>query len=153
MASASATTLARLSLLRVEPPGVRPPGHWMNERVADAEQYRPLEPLVWSLAMAGPRPELLAEIAGTAAYRALKNPADEGLALGGAMRSAAQRLRRETVSLRTVCTWPGMDVERASRLLNALYLQSALLVTRAHPAAHDNKPGGWLDRLRWNKRS
>lgn len=153
MAGASATTLARLSLLRVEPPGVRPPGHWMHERVAEAEHYRPLEPLAWSLAMAGPRAELLAEIAGTAAYRALKNPADEGLALGGAMRSAAQRLRRETVSLRTVCAWPGMDVERASRLLNALYLQSALLVTRAHPAAHDNKPGGWLDRLRWNKRS
>lgn len=152
LAGASATTLARLSLLRVEPPGVRPPGHWMHERIAEAEHYRPLEPLTWALAMDGPRSGLLNEIAGNMAYRALKNPADEGFALGGAMRSAAQRLRRETVSLRTICSWPGMDAERASRLLNALYLQASLLATRAHPAARDNKAGGWLDKLRWTKR-
>ena len=150
---ASTSTLSRLSLLRVEPPGVRPPGHWMHERVAEATHYRPLEPLTWALAMEGPRTALLAEISGSMAYRALKNPADEGLALGGAMRSAAHRLRRETVSLRTICSWPGMDLERASRLLNALYLQSALLATRAHPAAHEGKAGGWLDMLRWPRRS
>ena len=152
LATAGTTTLARLTLLRVEPAGVRPPGHWMHERVADAQHYRTLEPLTWALAMDGPRGGLLNEIAGNVAYRALKNPADEGMTLSGAMRSAAQRLRRETVSMRTICSWPGMDVERASRLLNALYLQSSLLATRAHPAARDNKAGGWLDKLRWTKR-
>jgi hypothetical protein len=30
-----------------------------------------------------------------------------------------------------------MSVERASRLLNALYLNGALLVSRSHPAARD----------------
>ncbi len=135
IAQASPGALARATLLSAEPPGVRAPGYWMQERAANADPYRPLAPLLWSLAIDGPRATLLAEIAGTAAYRALKSPAAEGLALSGAMGSAGERLRRETVSLRTICGWPGMSVERASRLLNALYLNSALLATRGHPAA------------------
>ena len=151
LTDAGAGVLSRLKLLRVEPPGVRPPGHWMHERVAEVERYRPLGPLLWSLAIAGPRAALLNEIAGSVAYRALKSPADEGLVVGGALRSAAQRLRLETVSLRTICQWPGMSIERASRLLNGLYLNGALLATRAHPAARERKAGGWLEKLRWPK--
>lgn len=135
LAQATAPALARLALLSTEPPGVRPPGHWMYERVGQAGHYRPLLPLLWSLALNGPRGELLAEIAGTAAYRAIKSPAEEGVAMSGVLRSAAERLRRETVPLRTICGWPGMSLDRASRLLNGLYLASALLATRAHPAA------------------
>lgn len=127
--------LGRITLLSTEPPGVRPPGHWMHERVADTNRYRPLLPLLWSLAVDGPRTMLLAEIAGPMGYRAVKNVDDEGVPLGGALRSAAHRLRRETVSLREVASWPGMSTERASRLLNALYLGSALLASRSHPAA------------------
>jgi len=144
--------LGRLKLLRVDPPGVRPPGHWMHERVADVELYRPLSPLLWTLAIEGPRAALLGEISGSVAYRALRNPAEEGLAVGGAMRSAAERLRRETVSMRAICEWPGMSVERASRLLNGLYLSSSLMATRAHPAARSGKSGGWREMLRWPKR-
>lgn len=135
LAQATPSALARLALLSTEPPGVRPPGHWMYERVGQAGHYRPLLPLLWSLALDGPRSELLAEIAGTAAYRAIKSPAEEGVVMSGALRSAAERLRRETVPLRTICGWPGMSLDRASRLLNGLYLASALLATRAHPAA------------------
>jgi hypothetical protein len=135
MVQASPANLADLSLIGVEPPGVRPPGHWMFERVAQAEHYRPLAPLLWAMALGGPRAMLLAEIGGTAAYRALKNLASEGLVAPGALGSAAERLRRESVSLREMTTWPGISLERASRLLNALYLASALLVTRTHPAA------------------
>ena len=127
--------LATLTLLTAEPPGVRPPGHWMHERIAHAEHYRPLLPLLWSLALQGPRDTLLAEIAGTAAYRATRRPSEDGLITSGAISSAAERLRRETVPLRAIAAWPGMSVERASRLLNGLYLISALLVTRAHPSA------------------
>lgn len=152
MGDAGAAVLQRLRLLRIEPPGVRPPGHWMHERVAEVERYRPLAPLLWALALEGPRSALLAEISGSVAYRALKSPADEGVALGGALRSAADRLRRETVSLRTISQWPGMSVERASRLLNALYLNAALLATRAHPAASGRKAGSWLEMLRWPRR-
>ena len=135
MAQATALALTRLALLSTEPPGVRPPGHWMYERVGQAGHYRPLLPLLWSLALDGPRTALLAEIAGTAAYRAIKSPAEEGVVMSGVLRSAAERLRRETVPLRTICGWPGMSLDRASRLLNGLYLASALLATRAHPAA------------------
>lgn len=127
--------LAQATLLTAEPPGVRPPGHWMHERIAHASHYRPLLPLLWSLALQGPRTTLLAEIAGTAAYRATRRLADDGLAAPGALSSAAERLRRETVAQKVIAGWPGMSPERANRLLNGLYLLSALLVTRAHPAA------------------
>jgi hypothetical protein len=135
LAQTTATGLMHSSLLSIEPPGVRPPGHILSERVASSEHYRPLLPLLWLLALEGPRDELLHEISGTVAYRAIKNPAEDGLSMSGALGSAAERLRRETVSMRTIAQWPGMNVERASRLLNALYLASALLATRAHPAA------------------
>jgi len=46
-----------------------------------------------------------------------------------------ERLRGESASLREIASWPGMGVERASRMLNALYLASSLLTTRSHPAA------------------
>jgi len=147
MAQATLAGLATAKVLEVEPPGVRPPGHWMHERIAHAEHYRPLQPLLWSVAVNGPRAALLPEIAGTAAYRAVKNPADDGLAVTGALRPAVDRLRRETVSLRTICSWPGMTPERASRLLNGLYLTSSLLATRAHPAAGERTPRG-LERIR-----
>ncbi len=132
---ANRDALGRLSLLTTEAPGVRPPGHWMHERVAHVEHYRPLRPLLWSLALDGPREQLLAEIAGTAAYRALRSPADDGLVVGGALGPAVERLRRGAASLRAIAGWPGMSVARASRLLNGLYLVSALMATRAHPAA------------------
>ncbi len=140
LAQTTSTGLTHASLLSIEPPGVRPPGHNLYERVAAAEHYRPLLPLLWLLALEGPRTELLHEISGTVAYRAIKNPSEDGLSMNGALGSAAERLRRETVPLRTIAQWPGMNVERASRLLNALYLVSALLATRTHPAAR-SAPG------------
>jgi hypothetical protein len=140
MVQASAKGLADLSLITMETPGVRPPGHWMHERVAQAELYRPLPALLWLMALKGPRQTLLTEIGGTAAYRAVKNLADEGLVAPGALGAAAERLRRESVPVRDIAGWPGMSLERASRLLNALYLTSALLVTRTHPAAR-TEPG------------
>ncbi len=127
--------LENMKLMMIEPPGVRPPGHWMHERVASTEHYRALSPLLWAVALRGPRREILNEVGGTAAYRALKNPASEGLPTGGAMTSAIERLRRESASLREIASWPGMSLERASRLLNAMYLVSALMVTRSHPSA------------------
>jgi hypothetical protein len=135
LALAEGSSLMQISLLSIEPPGVRPPGHVLHERVAQSEHYRPLLPLLWSLALEGPRSDLLLEISGTVAYRAIKSPAEDGLNLSGALGSAAERLRRGTVSLSTIAQWPGMNLERASRLLNGLYLASALLATRTHPAA------------------
>jgi hypothetical protein len=141
MSEAAGAALGRATLLSAEPPGVRPPGHWMHERIARTEHYRALQPLLWKLAIEGPRTALLNEISGPAAYRALRNPIDDGVELSGALRSAATRLRRETVSLRTIASWPGMSTERATRLVNGLYLSAALLATRAHPAARAEPRG------------
>lgn len=135
LAFAEGAGFMQVSLHSIEPPGVRPLSDRLHERVTQTAHYRPLLPLLWSLALNGPRGELLGEIAGTVAYRALKSPQEDGLSLSGALGSAAERLRRDTVALGTISHWPGMNLERGSRLLNAMYLASALLVTRTHPAA------------------
>lgn len=132
--------LGTLKTLEVEPPGVRPPGHWMYERVAQADTYHPLMPALWKLALQGPRKGLLHEVAGPAAYRALRNPATPELPTPGALGPAVERLRKESVSLRKITSWPGMSEERACRLINALYLTSNLIVSRAH---HSARPGMW----------
>jgi hypothetical protein len=135
MAAVPPQGLATLRLLSAEPPGVRPPGHWMHERVAQAAHYRPLLPLLWRIALHGPRHTLLPDIGGTAAYRVVPCPYGERPVAPGAMGPAIERLRRESASLREISGWPGMGLERASRMLNALYLASSLLTTRSHPAA------------------
>jgi hypothetical protein len=146
-AQASLTGLAALKLLTAEPPGVQPPGHWMHDRVAEAAHYRPLAPLLWSLALNGPRRTLLADIAGPAAYRLVLGSDGQRPSAPGALGSALDRLQRESVSLRDIAQWPGMSMERASRLLNGLYLAGSLLTTRAHPAAREKEESrGWFGR-------
>ncbi len=144
MSAGTVPGLGDLELIAIEPPGVRPPGHWMHERVGQAEHYRPLAPLLWAVALDGPRTTLLRDIGGTAAYRAVPQPPLQGLVAPGALGSAIERLRQESVALRTIAGWPGMDLDRASRLLNALYFASSLLVTRTHPAARAEPTRGWL---------
>jgi hypothetical protein len=135
--------IASLKTIDVEPPGVRPPGHWMHERISNAESYHPLMPALWALALNGPRTELLQEVAGQAVYRALRKTAGQDLATPGALGPAVERLHKESVPLRKIAGWPGMTAERANRLVNALYLTSNLIVSRAHPSA---RPGmlQWL---------
>lgn len=144
MALAAADALASLKVLSCDAPGVRPPGHWMHERVGRIEHYHSLKPLLWSLALSGPRHALLAEIGGHAAYRATLAKDSRPFA-PGALGPAAERLRNESASLRDMAAWPGMSTERACRLLNALYLAGGLMVMRTHPAARDES--GLVGRL------
>jgi hypothetical protein len=148
LANASLTGLATLELLTAEPPGVRPPGHWLQERVADASHYRPLRPLLWSLALNGPRRTLLSDIAGPAAYRLVTGPSGERPSAPGALGSALERLQRDSALLREVAQWPGMSMERASRLLNGMYLSGSLLITRTHPRAQGTRSWFGLRRTR-----
>lgn len=144
MTLATADGLAALKVLSCDAPGMRPPGHWMHERVGRMEHYHPLKPLLWNLALNGPRSDLLSEIAGNAAYRVTLSREDRLLA-PGALGPSADRLRSESASLRDIARWPGMSTDRACRLLNALYLTSALMVMRSHPAARPE--GSMLSRL------
>jgi hypothetical protein len=139
-ADASTAGLADLVLLGIEPAGVRPPGSWLHEGGTSAEHYRPLLPLLWAVALHGPRGTLLTEIGGMAAYRVVRREQLKNVEATGAIGSAIERLHHESAALRTMATWPGMSVERASRLLNALYLAQSLLITHTHPAAR-TEPG------------
>ena len=144
LALATQSALAGLKLLSCDAPGVRPPGHYMHERVGRNEHYRALKPMLWNIALNGPRNELLAEIAGPAAYRTTVSR-EERLFAPGALGPAAERLRRESAPLRDIAKWPGMSTDRASRLLNALYLTSGLMVMRTHAAARE--PTSLMSRL------
>ncbi len=144
MALAMPSALAGLKLLSCDAPGVRPPGHYMHERVGRDEHYRPLKPLLWNVALNGPRNALLAEIGGPAAYRSTTSR-EERLYAPGALGPAAERLRRESASLQAMSKWPGMSPDRASRLLNAMYLTSGLMVMRTHPSARQS--GSLVSRL------
>jgi hypothetical protein len=134
--------MSGVRLLSIEPPGVRAPGDAMTERIASADRYRPLTGLLWTVAMSGPRPTLLDEIGGRVAYRLVVSNKKALPPTRGAIASAVSRLERDAAPLRDIARWPGMSVERASRLLNALYLIGALLVSRSHPAAR-GAPSGW----------
>lgn len=127
--------LTDLQVLQVEPAVLRPPGHPELSLVGDPDCYAPLGPLLWELALRGARDELLPEISGMAAYRISPGLDLFGLNLSGSMAAAVERLKRATTNLREISEWPGFDRARAVRLLNGLYLQAGLMVTRTHPAA------------------
>ena len=134
--------LSELQVLQVEPAMLRAPGHREHALVGEVQLYSPLAPLLWEMALRGSRERLLPEIAGTAAYRVAPGVNLRGLEMPSILGVAVDRLRRRTCNLREVSEWPGLDRERAMRLLNALYLQGGLIVSRMHPAA--SSPDGWL---------
>jgi hypothetical protein len=135
--------LTELRVMHVEPAVLRPPGDPESALVGEPRLHAPLAPLLWELAMRGSRSELLPEIAGPAVYRVTPGLDWSRLPVGGAALAAIERLRRESTNLRDIAEWPGMDRDRASRLLNALYLQAGLIVSRSHPHAYGD---GWFSR-------
>jgi len=141
MAQFLAGRLTELRVLHVEPAVLRPPGHRDSALVGDTAHYAPLGLLLWELALRGAREDLLPEIAGTAAYRIAPGVDLRGLNLAGSLAAAVARLKRQTTNLREISDWPGFDRARAMRMLNGLYLQAGLMVSRTHPAAASD---GWL---------
>ena len=106
-----------------------------NGEPTQASHLAPLGLVLWALALHGSRAELLPEIAGPVAYRIAPSTDFSGLDLSGSLASAVAKLRRNTTPLGEISTWPGLDRTRAMRLLNGLYLQSGLIITRSGPAA------------------
>jgi hypothetical protein len=132
--------LTRLAVLVVQPASLRAPGDAQPARVGSLQCYTPLAPLLWAVALNGSRRELLPELAGLAAYRVAPGLSLGSLPLPAALAGCITRLRRQTCNLRDIAEWQGMGRESAARLLNALYLQSGLIVSRTHPAATNE---GW----------
>jgi hypothetical protein len=127
--------LLDLRVMHVEPALLRPPGDPDRALVGAENLHHPIAPLLWELAMRGLRRDLLPEIAGPAVYRVAPGLDVSKLPASGALIAAIQRLARQQATLRELADWPGLDRERAVRLLNALYLQSGLIVSRSHPDA------------------
>ena len=121
-----ALRLPDLRVLRVEPAPAQP---------SDDLHHVPLGPVLWEMALRGAREALLPEIGGVAAYRVTPGADFSALQLGGSLAAAVARLRRQATPLKEIASFPGFDHGRATRLLNALYLQSALMITRTHPGA------------------
>lgn len=126
------TPLNQLAVLHVEPALLHPPGAARGQEMAAAShECLPLALLSWELALRGLRDTLLPELPATAAYRVTPGADLRQLALAGTLAAAVHRLRREPSTPRDIARWAGFDRERAIRLLNGLYLQSALIVSRS----------------------
>lgn len=135
-----------LRVLHVEPAVLRPPGDEEMSLVGEDQHYHSLRPVLWELALRSARSTLLPEIAGQVAYRVAPGIDLGALRVGGALLASIQRLQGERVTLREMADWPGLDTERAARLLNALYLQSGLIVSRTRPAGFGESWFGGLGR-------
>lgn len=129
-----ATRFDSVRLLQVERSLLRSPTGAPGEMLAPAALCHPLGPLLWHLALHGSRSTLLPEIAGPAVYRVAPD-LEVPVPMIGALGGAVNRLRQEALSLKALSAWPGFDPERAARLLNGLYLQAGLIVSRTHPGA------------------
>jgi hypothetical protein len=127
--------LPQLRVMHVEPATLRPPGDDDRALIGESRLYHPIGPLLWALAMRGPRRDLLPEIGGPAVYRVSPGLSIASLPVTGAIKATIERLRRQATSIGTIASWPAFDRERAARLLNALYLQAGLIVSRSHPDA------------------
>jgi hypothetical protein len=132
--------LADVRVMHVEPTPLRPPGDPEQAWVGASHLYHPLTPLLWELAMRGPRVDLLPEISGPAVYRVAPVLETAELPISGGHKAAIERMRQQPASLAEIAGWPELDRERASRLLNGLYLQAGLIVSRSHP---DAVRAGW----------
>lgn len=124
-----------MPVLQVEPAVLRAPGHPLVALVGEPHMYQPLAPLMWTIALLGARSDLLPELTGAAVYRLAPTFDRTALAIEGPLVAIIEQLRRDVASQRDIASWPDMNRERATRLLNALYLQAGLIISRSHPAA------------------
>lgn len=85
--------------------------------------------LVWRAALAGSRADLLPEIAGRVMYRVPGRMPPPAMAGAAALHAMAARLNGPPATLAELQKLG--SAELAQRLLNGLYLKSALIVTRA----------------------
>ena len=132
--------LSLQQVVGVRPANLQPPVNALLKPLDGQRGYVPLRPLLWVTALYGARDKLLPELAGQAAYRVAPSLNLAGLDVPGAMQRCIMQLRRQTSNLGEIARWQDIGTGRAMRLLNALYLQAGLIVSRSHPAATNE---GW----------
>lgn len=131
-----ALKLPDMRVLRVEPAPPELADPKRAEALEPPLRHRAsLNPLLWELALRGTREALLPEIDGAVAYRVAPGTDFGDLELEGSLADGVARLKHRTTLLRDMARWPGFDLGRATRMLNGLYLQAALMISRAHPGA------------------
>jgi hypothetical protein len=131
--------LQDMRVMHVEPALLPAPGDDDSTLAERSALHHPLGPLLWNLALRGLRDELLPEIAGPASYRVAPALDINRLPAPRVLIEMIHQMRERSVHLRELSMWPGMNRERAVRLLNALYLQTGLIVSRSHPDAISEK--------------
>lgn len=97
----------------------------------DRRRMGSLRPLLWHLALRGPRSELLPELAGKVRCRVILGTPLNGLPLDGSRKRMIDRMKFAPVSVDDLMTGTGLTRVAIQRVWNALYLQSALMVSRS----------------------
>ncbi|MDH4060301.1 MAG: hypothetical protein OEU94_05765 [Aquincola sp.] len=92
-----------------------------------------LAKILWLLALHGARDELLPEIAGPVRYRLAPGVPLRSLPMDPWIQPLLQGLRGEPATIEELDTPTELARARARRLLNAIYLQGRLMVTRSLP--------------------
>jgi len=147
--------LARARLLGCEPALPAPRLTSQRKRWSMPPCHYRLDGLIWTLALRGPRSQLLGALQGPLRFGLACRACDAADAgLPGALGSALRRLRDTTAALDEIARWPGLDAKRASRLINGLYLSSRLVIVDTHQrraaeraAWSDTVPGRWPCRV------
>lgn len=132
--------LSQLRLVHLEPEGLLAP-FAPDGSHASALEFAALGPLLWLLALHGSRDELLPEIGGTVCYRLSPGLDLRGLPIDRRDMPLLQRLRQTPSSMDELSRWTVLAPARVRRLLNALYLQSGLIISRAFALAPPGEAG------------
>jgi hypothetical protein len=94
-------------------------------------QAGPLRPLLWHLALRGARSALLPEISGPIRCRLAFGVSLSGLPMDDATLGLLRRMTTAPVSIDDLLAGGALSRLAVQRIWNALYLQSALMVSRA----------------------
>lgn len=92
-----------------------------------------MRPLLWHLALRGAQQDLLPELAGSVRCRLTKAMALTGLPVDGTTKRFMRQMSGAPVSLDDLMEGEQVSRVRVQRIWNALYLQSALMVSRSYP--------------------
>lgn len=130
---------ACLRLLHVEPEYPLQAGETAPESMRRG-RLESLGPLLWRLAMHGATSELLPEISGPTHYRVSMGFRLNGLSIDARAIPLLQALQRRPVSLDELMKSTDLGRAWVRRFLNALYLQSALMLTRSIPTPWFGRP-------------